>query len=340
MCKQTKIIAVIIFVLFGIGCEIKNSYNDVIMVGVSPVVSSSGIFIAKEKGYFKELGLNVEITSFRSSGASMTVLLAKGDLDVGGGNLSTGLWNAINEGLNIKLVADKGHIEKGHSYIALIVRKDHIESRRFTDLSDLKGFKMALTSLGGVSQQIATERFLMKGGLKLSDVEFIKMSYSEMNVALASKSIDATVQLEPYVTKAELDGVAVKYAEVYEVYPDQQSAAIFYSSDFTYKHPRKAEKFMIAYLKGIRDYENAFMKNLERDTITAMLKKYIKINSNDVWGSMTPVGLNPNGFINKDALSKDLIWYKDHGYIKQAPNIEDVIDHSYVENALTVVGKY
>jgi len=106
-----KSIILIILMVSVSGCDFKKSDNYLIKVGASPVVSSSGIFIAQEKGYFKDLGLNVEITPFRSSGASMTILLAKGDLDVGGGNLSTGLWNAINQGLGIKLVADKGHIE-------------------------------------------------------------------------------------------------------------------------------------------------------------------------------------------------------------------------------------
>ena len=90
----------------------------------------------------------------------MTVLLSTGKLDIGGGNLSVGLWQAINQGVGLKLVADKGHISQGHSYIALLVRKDHIKSGRYKSFQDLKGFKMALTSLAGVSQQIAAEKFL------------------------------------------------------------------------------------------------------------------------------------------------------------------------------------
>jgi len=332
-------IFVISLLLIG-GCNFKGDDVHVIKVGISPVISSSGIFIAQEKGYFKDLGLNVEIIIFRSSGASMTILLSKGDLDVGGGNLSTGLWNAMNQGLDIKLVADKGHIEKGHSYIALIVRRDYVESGRFKDLHDLKGFKMGLTSLGGVSQQIVAERFLIKGGLQLSDVEFIKMSYSEMNVALANKAIDATVQLEPYVTKAESDGIAVKIAEVYDVYPDQQSAAIFYSPQFIREYPRLAENFMVAYLKGIRDYDNAFMKGIEKNIIIELLKNYINIESDRIWNTMIPVGLNPNGFINKDTLGNDLLWYRRHGFIEKVPNIDEVIDHSYIEKALNILGTF
>lgn len=318
----------------------KDKSNYVIKVGVAPTTSSSAIFIAQEKGYFKEFGLNVEINSFKSSGASMTILISKGELDVGGGNLTSGLWNAINQGLDIRLVADKGHIEKGRSYIALLIRKDHIDSGRYRSFGDLKGFKMALTALEGVSQQIASEKFLLAGGLKLSDVEFIKMSYSEMNVCLENKTIDATVQLEPYVTKAELDGIAKKVAGVYDVYPDQQSAAIFYSPQFIHNHPELAEKFMVAYIKGIRDYENAFIKEIGKKEIITMLKKYIKVESDKIWNNAIPVGLNPDGFLNKESLLNDIIWYKDHGYIEKVPDIDKIIDHSYVEKALEVFGKY
>jgi NitT/TauT family transport system substrate-binding protein len=331
------LIAVLVFLS---GCARKNNEPYTIKVGASPVESSSGIFLAQEQGYFKELGLNVEISLFRSSGAPMTMLLSKGELDVGGGNLSSGLWNAINQGEDIRLVADKGHIEKGHSYIALMVRQDHIKSGRYKSFSDLKGFKMALTALDGVSQQIATEKFLLAGGLKLSDVEFLKMPYPEMNFCLENKSIDAAVQLEPYVAKAELDGIAKKVSGVYDVYPDQQSAAIFYSPGFIKGHPELARKFMIGYIKGVRDYENAFGKGINKKDVIERLKKYVGVESDEVWNNAVPVGLNPDGFINKEPLLNDIIWYKEHGYIEKLPDIDKIIDHSYVEKALKVLGMY
>ncbi len=311
-----------------------------ISVGAAPTLSSSAIFIAKEKGYFTEQGLDVEITIFKSSGANMTVLLSTGELDVGGGNLSTGLWNAINEGVGIKLVADKGHIEKGHSYLALLVRKDLVDSGQYRSFKDLKGFKMGVTSLDGVSQQIATDRFLARGDLQASDVEFVKLAYGEMNPALGSKTLDATIQIEPYLTKAVLDGSAVNVSGVYEVYPDQQSAAIFYSPQFIQENPKAAEKFMIAYLKGVRVYEEAFSLGAGKAEIIAMLKKYINIDSDSVWEKLTPAGLNPDGYLNTQSLKNDLEWSKQKGFLEKVPDIDTVVDHSYVEKALEVLGKY
>ena len=69
-----------------------------IRVGSSPVLSSAGIYLADEKGYFKEQGLTVEITDVANSGAPMTVLLAKGEIEVGAGNLTSGLFNAVADG--------------------------------------------------------------------------------------------------------------------------------------------------------------------------------------------------------------------------------------------------
>ena len=331
--------AVLIIALMMVFSGYQNASAKTIKVGASPVVSSSGIFIAQEKGYFKERGLDVEVIPFRKSGAPMTVLLAKGDLDIGGGNLSTGLWNAINKGLDIRLVADKGHIEKDSSYIVLLVRSEHVKSGRYKSFKDLKGFKMGLTSLGGVSQQIAAERFLKKGNLKLSDVEFMKMSYSEMNVALEQGFIDATIQLEPYVAKAVLDGVAVKVAEVYEVYPDQQSAAIFFGPGFIKRGHEDGVKFMEAYILGIRDYRNAFLHGVETQETIEMLMKYIKIQDQKIWESMIPIGLNPNGYIRDKELINDIKWYKAQDYIQKLPDFKTVIDHSYVDGALKNIGK-
>src|SRR5207245_2802990 len=107
-------------------------------------------------------------------------------------------------------------------------------------------------------------------------------SYSEMNLALASKDLDATIQLEPYIAKAEIDGIAKKVADLYEVYPDQQSAAIFYSQKFMNEQPEAAVKFMIGYLKGVRAYKLAFNKGENKVKVVEHLKKYVTLDSAEI----------------------------------------------------------
>lgn len=311
----------------------------VIKVGASPVVSSAGIFLAQEKGFFKEEGLTVEIVYFKKSGAPMTVLLSSGSLDVGGGNVSAGLWNAIHAGMDIRLVADKGHVEKVADYIGLLVRKDLVDDGSYRSFADLKGMRMGVTAFG-VSQQIASERFLRTGGGVLEDVLFFAMPYSQMNVALENKDLEATVQLEPYLTKAVMDGIAVKVAGVDEVYPRQQSAAIFYAPHFIKDHPVAAQKFMVAYLKGVRAYRNAFLHNQDKDHVIALLKKHVKITDDAIWQAMVPIGLNPDGYLHIDSLRDDLAWYHAHDYVSEMPRVEDAVDHQYVAYALEQIDNY
>ena len=321
------------------GANASAGESSKVKIGVSPVVSSAGIFLAYEKGYFKDEGIEADLTYFKGSGAPMTALLGNGSLDVGAGNISAGLWNAINSGLDIKLVADKGRVSEKCDYIGLLVRKDHVDSKRYKTFGDLKGFKMAVTAFG-VSQQIAADKFLKAAGLRLDDVVFEKMDYAAMNLALGSKKLDATIQLEPYLTEAESKGIAVKVAGVNEVYPEQQSAAILYSSQFIKERPDLAEKFMLAYLKGVRDYRDAFIKGKNKTEAIFLLKKHIKIEADDIWNKMIPAGINPDGYLNKESLAQDAKWYQVHGFIDMPCDIEKAVDHTFVEKALARLGKF
>jgi NitT/TauT family transport system substrate-binding protein len=305
-----------------------------IKVGSSPVLSSAGIYLALENGYFKDQGLEVEVFSISNSGAPMTLLLSKGELQVGAGNLSSGLFNAILSGEKFKLVADKGHIEKGRDYIQLLVRKDLIDSGKYKTLKDLKGYKLGLTALDGVSQQILVDRFLQKGGLSEKDVEYVKLSYAEMNTALKTKAIDATIQLEPYLSKAQLDGIAKAVASAIDVHPRQQSAALFFSPQFANEDKETAVRFLMAYIKGVRFYNRAIRDKKFWPVVEASLKKHIDIGDSAVWSKMVPIGLSDNGEIDLTALRDDLKWYQKKGYLKGTVSLEQTVDSRLVREAV------
>lgn len=308
-------------------------------IGISPVMSSAAMFIAAERGYFKEQGINPVINPFKASGAKMVPFFATGQLFVGGGNISAGMYNAIAADIPIKIVSDKGTVSPGHGYLALIVRKDHVESGRYKSYKDLKGMTMAVTAKG-VSQEIATEKYLKSVGLSLEDITLKHLAYSDINIALANKSIDASVQIEPFVAAAVEKNIAVRVAGDDEVYPNQQSAAIMYSPVFMEKHPEKAKGFMVAYVKGLRDYNDAFEKNKGKDEIIKILTKHTRIKDKKIYENVVPVGLHPDGMVNVESLKADSAWYHKRGYVKKKPNIDNIVDLSYAKHAVKVLGPY
>src|SRR3954469_23244483 len=78
-----------------------------IRVGHVNTVSDAGLYVAERKGYFKEVGLAIELTSFTTA-ANMIAPLGAAQLDVGGGTVAAGLYNAAARDIGIKIVADKG----------------------------------------------------------------------------------------------------------------------------------------------------------------------------------------------------------------------------------------
>jgi ABC-type nitrate/sulfonate/bicarbonate transport system substrate-binding protein len=93
------------------------SAPETVHLGVLGSVSDAGIFVALERGYFREQGIELELSTFDSA-ARMVAPLGARQLDVGAGSHSAGLLNAVARGIPLKLVADKGSALPGYGYQA------------------------------------------------------------------------------------------------------------------------------------------------------------------------------------------------------------------------------
>jgi NitT/TauT family transport system substrate-binding protein len=312
-----------------------------VTVGVSPATSTAGIFFAQEMGFFKDENLDVELQVFPTSTAPMIPLLAKGDLDVGGGVIAAGLFSTSPEvQAGILLVADKGSVRKNADYLKLMVRTDLVTSGRYKELKDLKGFRVGLTALGGTSQEATFALFLKKAGLTPKDVTFVKAGYADANKAFASKALDAYIQIEPYLSEAEKSGVAKVVAGTYEIHPDQQSAGIFYSPQFVAKRRDIAVRFMSAYVRGCRAYNKAFLPGrIEKDFNRGVeiLTKWTSVKDQAIYNTMIPAGLHPDGKLNLDSIRSDLRYYFEQKYLKSEPDLSKVVDTGILEEALLAV---
>ena len=85
----------------------------VVNVGAASTTSDAPIYIAAKKGYFREEGFEAKVTNFRSA-ADMVAPLGIGQLDAGAGSASAGLYNAMLQGIKIKIVADKASSSPGY----------------------------------------------------------------------------------------------------------------------------------------------------------------------------------------------------------------------------------
>jgi NitT/TauT family transport system substrate-binding protein len=313
-----------------------------IRVGTTSSSSDAPLFIAEKKGYFRQEGLQVEFTPFDSA-AKMIAPLGTGQLEVGAGSPAAGFFNAAARNLNIKIVADKGSMPPGHGYLAILVRKDLVDGGKYQGYADFKGMKVALPAPGTTTDGTLNEA-LKRGGLKWSDVEVTHLGFPQHVIAFQNKAIDAAVTTEPSATRAEQLGVAVRVGGGDQVFPNQQVATILYSADFIKARPDDARKFMRAYLKAARDYNDALkdgrLAGPSADEIVAILTEMTNIKDPKVYRAITSNGVNPDGKINEESLRKDLQFFRERGLIEGTITVEQVVDNSFVEWAVKDLGPY
>jgi NitT/TauT family transport system substrate-binding protein len=315
--------------------------TEKVTIGISNAATDAGFYIADKKGYFRDAGIAVNMTAFPSA-AKMIAPLGSGELDVGAGTVSAGLYNAVERGIALRIVADKGSVTDKLEYSTLIVRKDLVDSGRFKSLADLKGMTVACASPGTGNESSLNEA-LKKGGLKFTDVHVVYMGFPAMLVAMHNKAVDAAINNEPTITEAEEQGIAVR-ASKEVIYPGQQTAVVLYSEKFAQERRPVAQKFLEAYLRAVRDYNDALkngkLAGRNADEILSILTEYTKIKDRKVYAKMVPFAVNPNGHVNETTLKNDYEFFRERGLIDGKVTVDQVIDSSFANQAVATLGPY
>ncbi len=312
----------------------------VLRLGVVASVSDAGFFVPQERGYFAEEGLTIEFLPFRSA-ADMIAPLGAGQLDLGGGAISAGLFNALARGIDLRIVADKATIRTGFSYEALIIRRDLVESGRFRSLADLRGMRIALAARG-ISPHIDLVLFAARGNVRPDEFEVVVMPFPDMPAAMANKAIDGALLIEPFKTLVTEEKIGVFVESADKIYNDHQVAVVLYSPAMRREKVDLGRKFMVAYLKGVRDYNDAFVKKqmAKRRFVIAAMAKHTPVKDQALYEKMVMPWLDPNGVLNRTSLRFDQNWYAQNGFVPRPVNLSLVVDDRFVLHAVERLGRY
>jgi len=314
-----------------------------VKVASAHIASDVGFFLAQKKGYFRQEGLAVEITQLANA-PQMIGPLGRGQLDVGAGTVSAGLYNAVERDIALRAVADKGSMRPGYGFSGLLVRKDLVDSGRFKSFKDLKGMKIAVGTFASANSSAVNEA-LKRGGLKWSDANMVELQFPQHLPAYANKAIDASMTNEPTSTQAVQQGLAVRIAGNDEIYPDQQTAVVLYSEIFMRQRPQAALKFMRAYIRAVRDYNDALLDGRlagpNADEVISLLTEFTFIKDAKVHREITPAAIHPDGRMNLNGLRNDLAFFKELKLLAD-PNmtVERIVDPSIAEQAVKELGPY
>jgi NitT/TauT family transport system substrate-binding protein len=204
--------------------------------------------------------------------------------------------------------------------------------------------KVAIAAVGTGNGATLNEA-LKKGGLKFSDVTTVDLGFPDHLIGYRNKAIEAGITNEPTATLAIREGVAVKVEGNDDLFKNHQTAVLLYADEFAQNRPDAALKFMRAYIRGARDYNDALkdgsISGKGADEVIATLIQYTDIKDPKLHRETVPAAVNPDGLVDIDSLDGDLVFFKEQKLIEKADiKAADVVDHTFAQKVVSELGPY
>lgn len=294
-----------------------------------PFITFAPFYIAQDEGYFAEQGLEVEFINMTQQKEIIPALVS-GQADVASGLVTAGLLNTIAKGAELAIVADKGYIDPaGCANYAAIIRKDLAEQVASGDAAVLKGLKTTAPVGGWLDYFL--DRLVSEQGLAAADFEHIDLPSPAQLEGLNSGTIDISVNNEPWITLFQEAGHATLLKPVTEVLPDSQSAVVLYGPNFLRDDPEAGERFMTAYLKAVRQYNEG-----KTDRNVEILAEALSLDPELLKRMCWPT-LRNDGAVNVESELDFQQWAVDTGLVEQPVSAEQLWDPAFTEAAVGVL---
>jgi NitT/TauT family transport system substrate-binding protein len=300
-----------------------------VRMSVLPIFISAPMFIAQEKGYFTQAGIELETSQLWVS-SDLIAAFASKSIDGAAAGFGPAQMNAVNQGvLDVRLIAPL-HSERPPLATPLVVRKPLWDDGSVRSVADLKGRKVAINSKGSAVEYWFYAA-LATGGLTPNDVDVVVLPFQDAIVAMTNGAIDGALIGEPDVTRAELDGGIVRLTE--DFVDDIQVTALYFDTTFLTDHRPEMEQFLAAYLHGARDLAGAGYRD---PTNIEILSKYTKTPANVLAVARTPYH-DPDGNVHVQDFEKLQEFFVAQGVVKTPIDINAVVDPSFAEAARQIL---
>jgi NitT/TauT family transport system substrate-binding protein len=307
--------------------------NTAINVGALRFTSHAASFVAFERGYFAEEGLDVNFRFFEAA-QPMAVAIASGDADYAVTAISGGLISLAEKGA-AKVIGGALSEEPGIDGQMILASNAAFEAG-LTAPAMLDGKSFAVTQPGSSFHYM---------GAKIGAAESASLSYKPLQKvgaiigAMKSGQVDAWT-IVPHIGKALVGGGAVQQIGMVADYlPDYQVTTVFTSAANAANERARTEAFLRAFSRGADDFNAALVDKTAgedgADDMVKLIHKYVyadqpyeKASKSIVNGAMR---LNKNASLNMGSVTDQVEWFKSEGLIKDSITTETLVDPSYAE---------
>jgi NitT/TauT family transport system substrate-binding protein len=302
-------------------------------VGVLRLSSSAPVFIAQDKGYFREAGLDIDLKFFDAA-QPIAVATTSGDIDFGITAFTAGLYNLAGKG-TLKVIGGMSHEKAGFPPIGYFAsNKAYAAGLRAP--RDLAGKRIAMTQVGS-SFHYSVGLLADKYGFKLADVKLLPLqSLSNVTAALKGESVDAALLPISAARKLIDDGEIKQLGFVGDETPWQVGAV--FASPKTLTNKPLVTKLLAALERADREYHDVILAgvadgkapiNEKTKPLLEIIAKYTNLPLEQVVGNCAYI--DPDGKLDVKNVANQIEWLQAQGFVDKGFGVEAILAKDYVK---------
>jgi NitT/TauT family transport system substrate-binding protein len=220
-----------------------------------PVVHGLPLYVAQERGYFAEEGLQVELVKFEAPNQLIDAVLT-GQVPMSGPGAAAGI-TAVSQAKNpgslwVYGLSGASSMDQGTRTEALLVGNDS----DVQTVTDLRGRSLGV--LPGIQWRTIAQHFLAQHGLSVvaGDVTLVELAVPLQAQALATGQVDALLAIEPVptvVTQKGMGRIVVESPMLTDVADPFYPGAGVINASFAAEQPETVAKVQRAIRRAMAD---------------------------------------------------------------------------------------
>ncbi|WP_160174056.1 ABC transporter substrate-binding protein [Endozoicomonas montiporae] len=305
--------------------------KDTIHLSLLPFFSSAAVFIAKEKGCFREENLDVE---FIHAGAAQNVALsvASGEADIGVTALTAGFYNLAGKG-ELKIIAGQYQEKKGWPGSTFLACNTAYE-KGLTSPEMTIHHSMGITQTGSTFHRWFGAMADRQGETLDNNLLIRLQTVPAMIAALNSCQVDSITMMSQVAYKLSSENKAHIIGRVSDYSPGQMGI-VFASPRSIKNQPDKIQRFLNAYKKASQIYFDTLItgdNNNEKQALLSRINQYLT--------PKLPENLLPEAVVYLDrsarpdipSMQENLNWYQQQGLVNKKYNLDEMLALELLNN--------
>jgi NitT/TauT family transport system substrate-binding protein len=302
-------------------------------VGVLRLSSSAPVFIAQDKGYFREAGLDVELRFFDAA-QPIAVATTSGDIDFGVTAFTAGLYNLAGKG-TLKVIGGMSREKAGYPLIGYFA-SNNAYAAGLKSPKDLAGKRIAVTQVGS-SFHYSLGLLADKYGFRLADVKIVPLqSLSNAAAALKGETVDAALLPASTARKLMDDGGAKFLGWVGDETPWQLGAV--FASPKTLANKVLVTRFLAVLARADREYHDVILSSVKDGKaaiddktrpLLEIIAKYTNLPLEQVVGNCAYI--DPDGRLDVKNVDNQIKWLQEQGFVDKGFDADTIIDKNFAK---------